>query len=233
MKPILIFALSERCGSTAITEAIAESTDTEWLAEPFHPDWDNWSSVKFENVKFSTSNIAEICSIYNIGVCKTISHHLDLKSNKDLINKFTTVFLYRQSFVDMILSEWVSSNYKIKYNKALYYIDHIRNEKDFHVLERDPIDIKFLIEKYNYWFLEKRRLLTKCRFDRIIKYEDYFNDNVISNHMTLLDKFNLKNVSDTFKSKIEKDKKHNSHEVYQKIIPNYEEVMKFRNELIL
>jgi hypothetical protein len=51
--------------------------------------------------------------------------------------------------------------------------------------------------------------------------------------MALLDKLNLKNVSDTFKSKIEKDKKHNSHEVYQKIIPNYEEVMKFRNELIL
>lgn len=234
MKPVLIFALSSRCGSTAIMEAIASSANLEWLAEPFHQDWDNWSSIDIEKKPhFDVENINEQCYDLDVSVVKTIESHLSVEYNLELIKKFKTVFLYRKHFIDSALSEWVSWNYYEKFKKDAYYIDHIRSFEDFHTVIRDPVDIDYLHEKYKQELVQKKIYLGLCDFVDVIAYEDYFNEDIISNHNKLMNTLEIDIMSDNYLQKIDPSKKHNSHSVYKKIIPNYEEVMKLRHEFIL
>ena len=234
MKPILIFALSSRCGSTAIMEAIASSANLEWLGEPFHKDWDNWSSINIENKPhFSIENICKQCNGLNISVVKTIESHLTTEYNLELIKKFKTVFLYRKYFIDSALSEWTSWNYYEKFKKDAYYIDHIRSFEDFHIAVRDPIDIDYIHIKYKQELTQKEKYLDLCRFVDVITYEGYFNEDIINNHNKLMNTLETDIRSDNHLQKIDPSKKHNSHSIYRKIIPNYDEVMKLRDELIL
>ncbi len=231
---ILIFALSPRCGSTAIAEAIAESLNTHYILEPFATEWDSWASIYDISIKPNLENIFKLCEDNNIEVIKTIEYHLTKEENVYLINNCKSIFLYRKYFIDIVLSEWMSSNYCQKTGKKYaYHIRDIRSLNDFYTLTRDPIDIEYVIQNFNHLKALKNIYITKCNINSIICYEDYFNNNVINNHHDLLNSLNLNIVSDKFQTILNKKQKHNSHEIYKKLIPNYLEFIKLRNNFIL
>ncbi len=232
--PILIFALSPRCGSTAIAEAIAESLNTNHVLEPFASGWDSWSSIYDISIKPTLENIFKLCEDNNIQIIKTIEYHLREEENIYLINKCKTIFLYRKYFIDMVLSEWMSVNYCQKTGeKYAYHIRDIRNLKDFYTLTRDPINIEYVVKNFKHLKMLKNVYISNSNINTIIAYEDYFNDNVINNHCNLLNSLGLKILSNKFETVLNKEQKHNSHEIYKKLIPNYLEFIKLKDTFIL
>jgi len=231
---ILVFGLSPRCGSTAIAEAIAESINTNYILEPFADSWDSWSSINNINIKPNIENIFELCKDNNIQVIKTIEYHLSRQKNIFLIDKCKTIFLYRKCFVDTALSEWMSYNYCNKTNiKYAYHIRDISSLKDFYTLPRDEISIDSVIKNFNTCKRTKNKYILESSIDIILSYEEYFNKNVIKNHNDLINNLGLKILSNNFENIISKEKKHNNHDIYKKLIPNYFDLMKFKDELIL
>lgn len=233
-KPVLIFALSPRCGSTAMAEAIAESLKTNHILEPFASGWDSWASIYDISIKPSLENIFKLCKDNSIQVIKTIEYHLCKNENVYLINNCKSIFLYRKYFIDMVLSEWMSFNYCRKTDKKYaYHIRDIRNLKDFYTLKRDAIDIEYVIKNFKHLKMLKDFYISESNISTTIAYEDYFNDNVIDNHYNLLNALELKISSNEFEIILNKEQKHNSHEIYKKLIPNYSEFIKLRNDFIL
>lgn len=230
---ILVFALSPRCGSTAITEAISKSLITNWISEPFSSGWSSWASAQIHE-KPNSQNIFRICEKNNIGVIKTIEYHLPREENIPLINRCKSIFLYRKSFVDMTLSEFMSFNYCEKTGeKYAYHIRDISKLNNFYTLKRNKIDIGYMLENFRYLKMLKKIYLKESNIDAVISYEDYFDDNVINNHYELIYKLGLTVSCSEFESILNKDKKHNSHKIYKNLIPNYTEVMEFQDKLIL
>lgn len=231
---ILIFALSPRCGSTAIAEAIAESLNTHYILEPFSDKWDSWASIYNISTKPSIENIFQVCEENNIQVIKTIECHLSREKNIFLIDKCKSIFLYRKYFIDTALSEWMSYNYCNKTGvKYAYHIRDISNLQDFYTLPRDEISIDSTVKYFNTCKRIKDKYILESNVDVVLSYEEYFNKNVIKNHNNLINNLGFKILSNNFESIICEEKKHNSHDIYRKLIPNYSDLMKLKDELIL
>lgn len=232
--PILIFALSPRCGSTSLTEAITKSLNTKHILEPFAHKWNSSECIDNTYIKPKPEDIFKLCQNNNIQVIKTIEDHLSEKENKDIINKCKTIFLYRKNFIDVILSIWMSHNYFQKTGiKDVYYINNITQLKDFYTLKRDKINLPYFIDYFYRCKELKNKYILECNINTIISYEEYFNENIIENHNKLINKLGFKILSDGFKTVLGKEKKHNSHNIYKDLIPNYSDVIRLKEKLIL
>lgn len=237
---ICVFGMIPRCGSTSISEAICTNMieTGNFLAEPFAENYDNWGTIPSEpKIKPSINNIQQIINIYNIKLIKTLEFDLTEEDNLKLLSiSDSTVFLYRESFVDHFFSRWMSENFLKKTGKSRFYVDHIRSDNNFFTLERDPIDIPDMISLYKENQEKMLRYLNVFNFDAIVSYEKFFNNsnkNRKQNLIKLCKSIGVNLNNNLRLEYLDTDKKHNDYKNYQKLIPNWEEVIKLKDQLIL
>lgn len=237
---ICIFGMIPRCGSTSISEAIHENMigAGNFLAEPFAKKYDNWGTIPNEpKIKPSINNIQQISKTYNITLIKTLEFDLTEEDNLKLLSiSDSSVFLYREFFVDYFFSKWMSENFFKKTGKSHFYIDHIRSDNNFFTLERDPIDIPNMISSYKQKQEKMLRYLNGFNFDAVVSYEKFFsndNKNRKENFTKLCKSIGINMTNDLRLKHLDTDRKHNSYKNYQKLIPNWEEVIELKDQLIL
>lgn len=229
-----------RCGSTSISQAIHANMigAGNFLAEPFAEKYDNWGALPSEpKIKPSMDNIQQIIKTYNITLIKTLEFDLTEKDNLKLLSiSDYSVFLYREFFVDHFLSRWMSENFFKKTGKSHFYIDHIRSDNNFFTLERDPIDIPSMINLYKEKQEKMLRYLNEFNFDAVVSYEKFFNNankNIKQNFTNLCKSIGVNLTNDLRLKYLHYDRKHNDYKNYQKLIPNWEEVIALKDQLIL
>jgi len=237
-----LFSLFGRCGSTSLSEALYINIRNcgHLLTEPFSPLYDNWGSYKDSNIKIpkpSIQNIEEIIKQYRIRIIKTLEHDLEEDENIMLLNLFSKkIFLFRHNFVDYFASKWMSSNFEQKTKKRLWYCDHIKSDEDFFNIVRDPIPIQNMISQYVKYKEKLKMYLDEVKFDCIIDYESLYANSFEERKNTFINlcdwsKIQLKKELDFWP--LSTDRKHNSYENYEKLIPNWKEVFELRKHLIL
>lgn len=237
-----IFSLFGRCGSTSLSELFYNNIQDSGhlLTEPFSPLYNNWGSYKDSDVKIPKSNIQnieEIIKQYKVKIVKTLEHDLEEDENIRLLNIFSKkIFLFRSNFIDYFVSKWMSSNFEQKTQKSLYYFNHIKENAEFHSLVRDPLPIEKMITEYVRYKNKIKFYLSQVKFDCVIDYESLYGGTYQERKSKFL---NLCKWIDVPLKKelnlwpLDVDRKHNSYDNYQELIPNWEQVLQFKKYLTL
>jgi len=237
---ICVFALTGRSGSTSLSEAIHKNMKNagEWLAEPLSDGYENWGVRHLEKLpKITLSNLQDVAKQYNVTLVKTLEFYLNVGENIKLLNMFSdNVLLYRKYFVDHYVSKWMSCDFKNQTNTSAFYRDEIRNTKDFFKLVRNPVDIEQMISNYNLFSKKIKTYIDKVNFDSIITYESFYCGSEQDRKTRLLELFDKLKIEPKDKldlSPLSIDGKHNSYDNYERLIPNWKEVLSLKEELIL
>lgn len=236
-----IFSLFGRCGSTSLSELFYNNIQDsgQLLTEPLSRFYDNWGSLPAEKnpPKITIDNIQDVIKQYKVKIIKTIEHDLNEKNNTRLLNIFSKkIFLYRKCFVDYFASRWMSHNFRQKTKKSLYYFSHIKEDPEFHSLVRDPLPIEEMIIEYAKYKNKMKFYLSQVKFDCVIDYESLYGGTHQERKNTFL---NLCKWIDVPLKKelnlwsLDIDRKHNSYDNYQELIPNWEQVLQFKKYLTL
>jgi len=219
----LIFAITPRCGSTAMARAINWGTRTYFnmCIEPFNKDceftgWHHEWDVTWNNFKSS-----------EYGGLKHLSYQGTEQQNKFLISECThTILLYRENLVECSASEWMSVSYREKTGRNLWEVwKHTDTSKfpDFWDMVRDPIpDWYFATRKGEVENMISE--LRKIDNTMLVKYEDLFGEETSdSEYHRVCDFMGLEVVSDCWKEFLAPKNKFNKGDVKYKLIPNLNE----------
>jgi hypothetical protein len=210
----------------------------EYINEPFNPAFKNWGVEHLPQLPDITlENIQDLSNEYNIRLFKTLEFQLSEDDNIKLLNLCTTnIFLYRKYYVDHYASRWMSYNFFVKTNRQRYVGHHIKDDKEFFTIERDPIDINYMKQLYQE-LLEKINLYkSQVSFDAFVDYETLFPETLKERQFQiakLCKQIGFELETDTHTGPILINNKHNSVENYKKLIPNWDDILALRDELIL
>jgi hypothetical protein len=214
-----------------MTLAIEKSCNVRFCYEPFLSDRKIWFP---KEELFKPSDLSNLMKNPDYDGIKHLSHQLDINANIKLLNNESvkySIFLYRESFIDTILSMHMSMNFLKKTKKHKWH--SWTNNDDFFSVIRDEVNLSYLQHRFNNLQSMKDYFFSSHNFSRIVKYEDFFSSNVKSNFLELIDEMGLKIFNEEYNQYLGKDSKLNDYEKYKKLIPNFDELIKVKDDFFL
>jgi|TARA_R110002020_G_scaffold194354_8_gene395123 hypothetical protein len=250
----LILAPFGRCATNSVSLAIAQSCQESWIGEPFDPQLhNNKYSVETNG---SIKNSLRLLESEGVTLVKHLYSVMSYEDNKSLVENCSHIlFLYRSNFVDQYISSFMCEElvlhrkklnlppinkdnpyfFNLTLNHLLGKDEDIRY-KEYLSVKRNSIDIDHLKSKFE----ESLKVFNECKqiFRSLGKnpvgysYEDIYwldIESVFSDMCLCLDcKVHNNSWREilSFKNKMFKEE-------CKALIPNYEEVISLREDLII
>lgn len=235
---LLIFCPHGRCGSTSLYDCIAKSCNIRAFNEPFNFSFFNNSEreiIKNLDIDSAINHLKD-----NYDLIKNVSISLSPSLNFKLIDASNKVLvLYRKFAIDQILSVYMSTSFKANSNMGIWHKHSCLSTQDmnnFYTYQREIVSKEFIEYEFNKidndFYLYKTYILNNKKDHLFISYEDLFIDRNIS-FETILSFFNLSLQDLAHINLLDIENKFNTIEVYKKVIPNFDDIYKLRQEFTL
>lgn len=247
----VILGLTPRCGTTSLAKAIRQSCDRSVAIEPFNSTPHNrdrpYAVYKgHDQIRSLNSSFA---MMRNDGhdCIKHLYYQLSPEENKTLLEiAENTILLYRKYFVDTMISRYMSVSFnnltklgwmgrKVDCDDRRY-AEYVANKKIYDSLERSPL----LIDNINRKYLVAQHSFTSLTQDleeesvMLMEYDSLYNTEEVYNVFpSIVDFLGYKIYNDEWRGIMSPHNKFNSHDIYRRVIPNYEELMNCRDEFII
>tara|TARA_R110002051_G_scaffold323536_3_gene417524 strand:- start:682 stop:1428 length:747 start_codon:yes stop_codon:yes gene_type:complete len=245
----VILGLTPRCGSTSLAKSIRQSCKLHVAMEPFHDTLNRPRSYAMYRGHKQTRSLDSSFSIMSndgYGCIKYLYYQLSPEENKTLLKMAeSTIILYRKYFVDTMISRYMSTSFnnltklgwlgqKVDCDDRRYS-EYVVNKKIYDSLERSPLLIDNIKRKY----LVAQHSFTSLKQDlqenvMLMEYDSLYNTEEVYNIFPRIVSFlGYRTYNDEWRGIMSPHNKFNSHDVYKRVIPNYEELMNCRDEFII
>jgi len=258
----LIYCLTPRCGSTSLAQAIEWSTGNRVCAEPFNPDChEGRFAMNYRVHKHNLGDVSGLQKDFEMAyadilrdrqlwsVLKHLREHLNEEDNKNLINKSDSIlYLYRNNLFDYIVSMHLSRSISEDPDNIMFWnfsgrakvFGHSemskyakRAREIYNTRPRSSINTSL----FKNWCQDiknqhiKTKGYLKNKNAMILSYESLYSHSN-TKYMEIIDFFGYKIKNDLWKKMFEPINKVASEQA-KSLIENYEDVIKYREELIL
>tara|TARA_R110002020_G_scaffold103752_3_gene243097 strand:- start:11591 stop:12280 length:690 start_codon:yes stop_codon:yes gene_type:complete len=184
------------------------------------------------------------------GIKHLASHEHDY-NNKALLRMCDKIiFIHRKHFIDRYLSRWMSEKFEHpkpakgqhigNYNLGsiwrwsdIYYAPSTK--KAFYTQIRPPVNITLMKKEFKKYTVEYNMYYPLLLSENAImlEYATFYNESVKENFIELASHAELDIISDEWEAVLDHKNKFNDPNTYRKVIPNYEEVMSYRDEMVI
>lgn len=258
----LIHCLTSRCGSTSLCRALNYSTVVKCCHEPFNPDCHDsrfamnytihkhgFGDTRGVNTSFDDAYSSIVLDRQNWNTIKNIDPHLNNEDSKKLIDACeATIYLYRENVFDSMVSSHLSwtlteqeDNYKFWNFPPAAMIGSVSDMSEYaqeaweayKTRQRKSLEINHIAKKFKY-LKDRHRHIKNYLKDKksiVISYEKLYNDSH-SEFPKLASFLEYDIINDDWKKFFDPKKKVASEES-KKLIENYDELIKYREEFKL
>jgi hypothetical protein len=247
----VILGLTPRCGTTSLAKSIRKSCKRHVAIEPFNSTQNNrdrpYAVYKdCDQIRSLESSLSMMCDD-GYHCIKHLCYQLSSEENKSLLKMAeSTILLYRKYFVDTMISRYMSASFSNLTNLGWLgrkidcddrrYAEYVANKKIYDSLERFPLLIDNISRKY---IVAKQAFASLTQDPQennimLMEYDYLYNTEEVYNIFpSIVDFLGYKLHNDEWRGIMSPHNKFNSHDVYKKVIPNYEELMNCRDEFII
>lgn len=248
----MIYGICPRCGTTSMVRAIRQSCRLRCTGEPFSWRGGFCQVYSDESMKTKTRSLEEARSMLEdkgVQLIKHVDFALTTKENLHLLNTMNNViFMYRKHYVDVFLSRYmndsVSSDLRLWHKTpAILKSKRYQRRQELYSNEMRPaVNIGKMKSEYRAAKKKWNKVLRPRLPDgwgvrksvMFIEYGSTYNtDKIYECFFDVVNFLGISIFNNKWKELLSPQIKLNNEEVYSKVIPNYEEVMSYRDKLIL